>query len=165
MIALAIGLLVVGLALVLVEVLIPSMGLFSIMCIGCLGGSVVIAFDESATAGWIFLAVIVIAVPITIGGAFRFLRTSRFGNKVLLGSPDSVAAVDAIYNENTRLVGREGTAVSPLRPSGTMDIDGDRVAVVTEGDMIDSGRRVRVVAVEGNRVVVTAMDPEPGDDD
>lgn len=165
MIALAIGLFLVGLGLVLVEVLIPSFGLFTLLCIGCLGGSVLIAFEEGTTPGWIFLGAAFVLVPITIVAAFRFLRTSRFGNRVLLGAADSVAAVDAIYDENTRLLGREGTAVSALRPSGTADFDGERVAVVTEGDHLAAKRSLRVVAVEGNRVVVAATGPDPDDDD
>jgi membrane-bound serine protease (ClpP class) len=145
-------------------VLIPSFGLFTLLCVACLGGSVLIAFEEGTTFGAVFLGAVVVAVPITIAGAFRFLRTSRFGQRVLLGAPDTAEAVDAIYDENTRLLGREGTAVTPLRPSGTAEFDGDRVAVVTDGDLIGAGRRIRVTEVEGNRVVVVAVDPEPEDD-
>jgi membrane-bound serine protease (ClpP class) len=52
------------------------------------------------------------------------------------------------------LLSREGTALTPLRPSGTAVIDGKRVDVVTEGEMIDKDKPVRVIKVEGGRVVV-----------
>ena len=51
-------------------------------------------------------------------------------------------------------VGQIGTALTPLRPSGTVRIGDDRVDVVTSGDLIDRGTQVRVIEVEGNRVVV-----------
>jgi membrane-bound serine protease (ClpP class) len=41
-----------------------------------------------------------------------------------------------------------------LRPSGNAAIGDRRVDVVTEGTMIDKGTPIRVVAVEGSRVVV-----------
>ena len=67
------------------------------------------------------------------GGSFRQIRDGDGHAGEVLGDyeacSDSAAAVDAIYGENTRLVGREGTTVSPLRPSGTMEIGGDRVPV------------------------------------
>jgi len=52
------------------------------------------------------------------------------------------------------LLDQTGTALSALRPAGTAVINGKRVDVVTEGQMIDPGTPVRVVAVEGMRVVV-----------
>src|SRR5690606_17678313 len=51
------------------------------------------------------------------------------------------------------LVGRTGRAVTPLRPAGTAEIDGRRWDVVTEGSFVEAGRPVRVVAVEGLRIV------------
>ena len=56
--------------------------------------------------------------------------------------------------EQDRLVGRQGTVTRELRPSGTVVIDGEPVDVVSEGDYIEKGRQVTVVAVTGGRVVV-----------
>ena len=52
------------------------------------------------------------------------------------------------------LNGRDGQALTQLRPSGTALIDGRRVDVVTEGGIVERGSSIRVVHVEGNRVVV-----------
>jgi membrane-bound serine protease (ClpP class) len=52
------------------------------------------------------------------------------------------------------LINQHGSAQTNLRPSGTVVIGNRRVDVVTEGTMIDKDTAVRVVAVEGNRVVV-----------
>jgi len=56
------------------------------------------------------------------------------------------------------LEGKEGVAHSTLRPAGTALIDGVRVDVVTRGEMIEAKTRIRVIAVEGNRVVVTTLE-------
>ncbi len=54
----------------------------------------------------------------------------------------------------TRFLGREGTAVTPLRPTGIAEIDGERVEVTTEGSYIAAGSPVRVVAVDRQHVFV-----------
>ncbi len=52
------------------------------------------------------------------------------------------------------LLNGTGTALTQLRPSGIADINGQRVDVVTEGDLIERGAQIKVVAVEGARIVV-----------
>jgi len=63
------------------------------------------------------------------------------------------------------LVGRTGSAATVLRPTGTMEIDGDRIDVVTEGEFVDHGAAIRVLYVQGNRVVVARAEPDPRDPD
>jgi membrane-bound serine protease (ClpP class) len=51
-------------------------------------------------------------------------------------------------------VGREGTALTDLRPSGTARIGEERIDVVTEGEYVPQGSKVLVVRSEGYRHVV-----------
>lgn len=62
------------------------------------------------------------------------------------------------------LVGRSGEAATVLRPAGVMEIDMDRIDVVTEGEFVPLGAELRVLYVQGNRVVVGAVE-KPGEDD
>ena len=50
--------------------------------------------------------------------------------------------------------GRSGVARTPLRPSGTADIDGEPVDVVAEAEFIDQGAPIVVVLDQGYRRVV-----------
>lgn len=59
------------------------------------------------------------------------------------------------------LLGQEGIAVTPLRPSGIAKIGKRRVDVTTENIMLDKDVPVKVVKVEGYRVIVKAIDPPP----
>lgn len=55
------------------------------------------------------------------------------------------------------LLGARGVAVTPLHPSGRVEV-GERILdVVTQGDFIDKGQAVEVAVVEGNRIVVRAV--------
>jgi membrane-bound serine protease (ClpP class) len=66
--------------------------------------------------------------------------------------PDYVASSDF-----SDLRGKEGSAVSFLRPAGIAEIQGRRVDVLTQGDFIAQGTPVRVTRVEGSRIFVEAI--------
>jgi len=161
MIALAIVLLVLGLVFALVEILIPSLGLFTLLCCGSIVASVVIAFGEGATTGIVFIVASFVGLPVSVLLGFWVLRSTRFGSRILLRSPDTRKTVDEIYADNTQLIGKKGITDTPLRPSGMATFDGNRTSVVTEGDMIEKGQPVEVIAVEGNRILVRTVDPDP----
>jgi membrane-bound serine protease (ClpP class) len=68
---------------------------------------------------------------------------------------NSVASGLGLNHDNlVRLVGRTGKAATVLRPTGTIELEGERYDVVTEGEFVDQGASVRVLYVQGNRVVV-----------
>ena len=58
----------------------------------------------------------------------------------------------------TKMVGARGTALTDLRPSGVARIDNQRIDVVTEGDFIEEGKFVEVIADEEYRRVVKMVD-------
>jgi membrane-bound serine protease (ClpP class) len=55
---------------------------------------------------------------------------------------------------NQSLVGLEGEALTPLRPSGTARIDGRRLDVSAVGDFLEEGAKLEVVSADGLRVAV-----------
>jgi membrane-bound serine protease (ClpP class) len=56
-----------------------------------------------------------------------------------------------------RFKGKEGVAVTDLRPAGNAEVDGEVLDVVSAHGYIDQGQRVRVTAVEGLRIVVAQI--------
>ena len=57
----------------------------------------------------------------------------------------------------------EGEALTMLRPSGMAKFDGKKYSVVTSGELVEKGTVVRVVKVEGSRVVVRPVKAEKDD--
>ncbi|MCA9420604.1 MAG: NfeD family protein, partial [Nitrospira sp.] len=53
----------------------------------------------------------------------------------------------------------QGIAVSDLHPSGIARFDGQRVDVVSDGGFIDAGQPLKVVRIDGNRIVVQLATP------
>lgn len=75
------------------------------------------------------------------------LKTTEATTEGYRSSPETYAALE----------GREGIALTMLRPAGTAVIDGDKYSVVTEGDFIEKNSKIRVDKVEGYRIVVTKV--------
>jgi membrane-bound ClpP family serine protease len=82
-----------------------------------------------------------------------FLPPPRDPATAAAGGPSGLGIVDA---SAMALVGRVGTAATVLRPTGAMEVDGQRIDVVTEGEFVEAGTRIRVLYVQGPRIVVAA---------
>jgi membrane-bound serine protease (ClpP class) len=145
--ALIIVLMAVGMVLLFLEVaIIPGFGVagvFSILCL--LAGAVTAWLSYGAAWG---VGSIVLSGGLSIGIIALAPRT-RAGRELVLRD-----AITAQIGARSALEGHVGVALTALRPSGAAEIDGRRVDVVTDGQFIDAGRRVKVVSVEGARVVV-----------
>lgn len=81
-------------------------------------------------------------------------KTSIYNRLVLqtaLSRDEGYTSGDAGQRE---LLGKEGVAATALRPAGIAMFDRERLDVVSSGEMIEKGARVRVIKVEGRRIVV-----------
>ncbi|HJQ79061.1 MAG TPA: NfeD family protein [Lacipirellulaceae bacterium] len=155
-IAWAILLMLIGCVLVVMEVFIPSGGIISILAAVSFIGSIFIAFQDSATTGpttgLIFTAVTVFAVPTLVALAFKYWPRTPMG-KAFLGE---LPTDEEVLPEDPRraLLGRVGVARTKMLPSGAVEIDGQMIDAVTQGQAIEPGTYVVVAEVRANRVVV-----------
>ncbi len=76
----------------------------------------------------------------------------------LSAGQDRAAAAPGRQAELPVGVGRIGIAQSTLRPGGKARFGNQYVDVITDGDFIVKGSRVRIVEISGNRVVVRGVD-------
>ncbi|MFM8910721.1 MAG: NfeD family protein, partial [Gemmatimonadota bacterium] len=153
-----------GLTLITLEVfVIPGFGIagiagiistlagFSLSLIG--HGSTLAAFFGAM--GRVSLAMIVALIGSLV--AFRFIRHTPFSRQLVLDAslPQGMGdAPPAPVMAPTTHVGQQGQTATPLRPAGIALIDGVRVDVVSEGEMVDAGVPIVVARMEGNRIVV-----------
>ncbi|MGB0578987.1 MAG: NfeD family protein [Limisphaerales bacterium] len=148
--ALVITLIILGALLLFAETLLPGM-VAGIAGLVCLFAAVVLGYGESATVGNSVLGVVIFGSGVGIFSWFRYFPTSRFAKPYV-----SDGTIGGLDNTRHELLDQTGTAKTSLRPSGTAEINGERVDVVTEGSLIEPGTPLKVVAVEGLRVVVRA---------
>ncbi|TQS74581.1 nodulation protein NfeD [Ornithinibacillus gellani] len=149
----AIILLIVGLGLIIAEFFVAG-GIIGLLGAGAVIGSLFLAGADiahmSLSIGIAFLVSVIASVILfkTIGmekGLFRhiILRDSTTTEQGYVSSENRL-----------ELIGLEGVTVTPLRPAGTAKFDNEFIDVVSEGSFIQPNQQVKVVKVEGVRVVV-----------
>lgn len=143
--------------------ILPGFGVAGVIGLGLVATSIVLALVGTApTRGDLVQAgaILVTALIITASVLFAWIRhlphSTRF-RKVML--QDGQAAVDGYVSAPARgdLVGKSGRALTDLRPSGTAEIGGERVDVVTEGEYVPMGAPVTVLRSEGYRHIARAV--------
>ncbi len=154
----AVILLLLGIGLIILEVLIPSGGILSIFATAALIGSLVLGFMESKTTGFVFLAVIIVCLPIAICWAFKLLPKTAIGKKTILQpvveTPQERGKAGVSEQQFDKLKGKTGKTLTALRPGGIAEIDGQRYSVMAKGEMIDSNTEIVVMDIEGNSILV-----------
>ncbi len=147
----ALALTAVALMLLFAEIFIPSFGLISLVALGCMAGSIALAFQAGSGTGYLFIVVNALAIPVVVVVAFKLLpRSPLVLSETFTDDKPRAPAVES----DTDLLGKEGVAETDLRPAGDVRIDGRKVDVLTDGEYIEAGVRVKVVRVEGARVFV-----------
>lgn len=156
---LPIALILVGLALVAIEVtLVPGFQVVGVLGVIGAGIGVVYAFVAFGAYGGL------VATVGTAGGAaalaFLLRESGAWQRFVLTDSIRRDADADAREQASrAHLIGQTGTALTPLRPSGVAEFGDARVEVETEGAFVAAGSRVRVVAMDRRRFVVRLDEP------
>jgi len=152
---------VVCAALIVAEVFVPSGGLLSICAFVSVVGGVLIFFKHSNTTGLFGIIAAAVMIPTMLVLAYKVLPHTRFGKNVTLTPPERSPG-DAIIDtdELKSLLGAEGTVITPLRPVGTCDFSGRKVACVAESGYVDKGEKVKVIRVQSTQVTVRVINAD-----
>jgi len=153
-----------GIAAVVIEVaFFPGHGFVAVLGVLAILGSLVMAlvgrgglpFDVAWAMGAVTRALTMVSGAVLASVAVMFfvarrLPSTRFGRALVLD-----AAINVHAGTEPDWTGSVGTTITALRPAGTAELGGRRVDVVSDGPFVDAGVKVKVVRVEGTRVVVT----------
>ncbi len=116
------------------------------------GGGAAAAFIVKAAARVVFSLLFAVLASLVF---LRFLPRLPVAHRLILetglGAADGYASAPP---GDRRWLGKRGHASSTLRPAGIAQIDGERVDVVSDGDLIEAGEAIEVIRVDGNRIVV-----------
>jgi len=145
-------LLISGLTLVGAEVFIPGGVLGTIGGLALIGASVAAFALYPPLAAAYITGGILLMVGVMIGLWIKFFPKTWIGRKMTV--TQDLHTAKGTEDNLTQLLGMKGVAASQLHPAGYAEIDGRRIDVVTQGEMIDKGVAIYVVEVRGNRVVV-----------
>lgn len=122
------------------------------LSLAMVGAGATVAIVVNAIGQVLISLAISVAVALIL---FRLLPYTPVGRRLVLstGMTADAGYVSTPASDFTWL-GRQGTAISPLRPAGIAEVDGHRIDVVSDGTYVEAGASIAVTRVEGNRIVV-----------
>ncbi|WP_111438950.1 NfeD family protein [Psychrobacillus insolitus] len=144
---------VIGILLIVAEFFLPF-GISGILGAGAIVLSIILAGGNVTQMS----IAVLIALTVTIVGMVIIMKffgkELRVFNKMILSDATSTDK-GYVSNENrTDLIGKVAITMTPLRPAGTIRMDNERIDAVSDGSYIDKGKRVKIIKVEGSRIVV-----------
>ena len=134
-----------GLALITAEAFLPGL-VMGLVGLSMIGTSVFFGFRHHWAIG-----AAQVALAVIVGPAAMLVGMRRMTLKSTLEGGSSFSS------DYAALSGKRGESVTELRPAGVVAIEGRRIDVVTGGELVPRGTAVKVVKVEGNRIVVRAV--------
>lgn len=146
-----IGILVflIGLLFVGLELIVP--GGFIAGIIGVL--SMIVGISMIVNNLYLAFLTVVIAITIDVLFILVFLSkefdSSKF-NKFVLKETNS----KSFTQTSKKYLNKKGTTITPLRPSGKVEIDGDYIDAITRGDFIPKGCEVVVSEIKDFKIIV-----------
>jgi len=148
----------VGLSLLLAEIfIIPGFGLAGIGGIIAILSSIFLTFGNVIRATYSIL----IALGISIVGVLlliRYIPSTRTWRKFILFTQQKRELGYTVGTKDLkRLTGKEGIAITPLRPSGIAEVNDKKLNVITRGEYVSSNTKIKIISVEGNKIIVEAV--------
>jgi membrane-bound serine protease (ClpP class) len=153
---------VAGVALIFAEFFVPGGAL------GVLGGLLVVG---SIALGWyrfpeygvlLFTGELGAVVVVVSIGLYLLFKTP-LGDGLVLKAKQDVSEGYADFAQDQSLVGKLAKVHTTLRPAGSIMMGKTRIDAVSNGTFIDAGNTVRIVKVEGHRVVCEEVTDIPGE--
>ncbi len=97
------------------------------------------------------------ALLITIAGAVilgKFVPRTGFWKKLSLSDEQKSDEGYVASKDFSSYVGKTGIALTPLRPAGVGEFGNERLDIVSEGDFIEKKSTIKIIRIEGYRLVV-----------
>lgn len=158
---------ILGVVLIIAEIFfIPGFGIFGILGIIFVVGSLFLGLigDLPTVDGSILSAAIIqlgatfVFTGIVIAILIKYLpKTEMMNNLILHDSIDAKVDYTSSIPDNSHLIGKEGISLTDLRPSGTAMFGGKRYDVVADNEYINHNCKIKVMSVEGMRIVVAEI--------
>lgn len=149
----------VGMLLIMFEAFVVTgfavSGIFGMLAV--LGSVMMLA--PTLAEGALTVSVAVICTILIMVVSIRFMKKRKFIHKFILSNrTDSKSGFTSPNMDNEKYLGKEGPTLTQLHPAGAVKIDGNRVDVVSEGGFIDAGVMVRVIGLDGTRIIVREIE-------
>lgn len=152
-------LLVIGLGLVFLEFFVPGgiLGIFGLLAI--IGSIFLAGEDVQTTAIAVLIALLVASAGMVITVKFFGKKLSMFKRIILTDATDTEHGYVSAVNR-PELIGQIARTTTALRPSGTIRLGDEYIDAVSDGRFIDNHKDVKIIKVEGSRIVVRELEKQ-----
>ena len=149
----------VGIGLLVLEAFMPGFGLPGISGIVMEIVAIALTWVNHGPVAALGLTIIVLSlIAIAISMSLRSATKGRLSrSKIILKERESNEAGYRSAEYMQVFLGKEGETTTVCRPTGMAEFDGVKLNVVSEGEFLPAGTRIRIVQVEGSRIVVRVI--------
>ena len=149
----------VGIGLLVLEAFMPGFGLPGISGIVMEIVAIALTWVNHGPVAALGLTIIMLSlIAIAISMSLRSATKGRLSrSKIILKERESNEAGYRSAEDMQVFLGKEGETTTVCRPTGMAEFDGVKLNVVSEGEFLPAGTRVRIVQVEGSRIVVRVI--------
>lgn len=144
----------VGVVLLLVEVFMPGFGIPGISGCALLGAGIIMTWIQFGAKVGLGVTVVVLALlTILISIAMRSVAKGKLGKSEFVLN-DDMSSEREEKDDMLSLIGEVGEVSTVLRPVGVAEFECGRLNVMTEGEYIERGAKVKITRVDGTNVFV-----------
>ncbi len=146
-----------GLILLIIEIFVPGFGVFGVSGIIMILVGIVFA-APTIGQGILILGIAVATTAVLIPILYKLFGGPRLFRRLVLQESETVdkGYVNLPYNSLSELLGKTGETITPLRPAGIIVVEGKRMDAISEGTYLPSGTKIRIVEVQGTKIVVAS---------
>lgn len=142
-----------GIILLGIEAFIPGFGVAGVGGMICIAISIFLA-STSVTTALISLFVSLILTIIVFVLILKFAPKNKHFSRIVLNTKLDKNKGYTSAEDYTKYIGQIGKVTTPLRPAGTIILDGKLLDVVSEGQFIEKEELVKISRIEGRRIIV-----------
>ncbi|MGB3259456.1 NfeD family protein [Paenisporosarcina sp.] len=144
---------VIGVGFIIAEFFLPG-AIAGLIGAALIIGSILLAGGNVFHMGIAVLIALIVAIVGMVILMKFFGKNLKLFNKIILKDATDTERGYVSNVNRYELLGRMAVSMTPLRPSGTIMLDGERIDAVTEGGYVDANKVVKIIKVEGSRTVV-----------
>ncbi|MEA4889537.1 MAG: NfeD family protein [Clostridiaceae bacterium] len=152
--------LILGLLLLVAEMFTPGFGIAGgsgllLLIIG------IIMTARSPFEAMVMVLILILLVALMLFLILRSAKKGKLARKLILWSAAKHEEGFSTSEDLSQMIGWEGIALTVLRPAGSGDFNGRRLDVVSDGTYIEKDIKIKIVSVEGRRIVVQPVKEQP----
>lgn len=146
-------LLIAGFILVGIELVLPGFSVPGVSGIICLVAGIFVLADSAMEAAVITIAVLAL-LALLMAVILGLLSRGKLKRPIILEDEQNSSEGYLSSSDLKYLLGRQGAAVTDLRPAGVGKFDDINFDVMSEGNYISKGAKIEIIKVEGSKLVV-----------